>query len=158
MRTESGALVRVIRGIGTVSDWSGRVAAWLVLPLIALVLSTADSDADTVHARFPHDLPSPESVFTRMFPELPPFAPQTDAVRNVVKLLGARGGLLDALDNLSDPVQSVINPAFSPNNPNNAAMTAGITFLGQFLDQGLIRMDGRTRAIVNLQGVRKLIG
>ncbi len=30
--------------------------------------------------------------------------------------------------------------------------------LGQFLDQELIRMDGRTRAIVNLQGVRKLIG
>ena len=34
MTTESGTLVRVIRGIDTVSDWSGRIAAWLVLPLI----------------------------------------------------------------------------------------------------------------------------
>lgn len=118
----------------------------LVLPLIALVLSTADSDADTVNARFPRGLPSPESVFTRMFPELPPFAPQTDAVRNAVKLLGARGGLLDALDNLSDPVQSVVNPAFSPNNPNNAAMTAGITFLGQFLDHD-VTLDLRSRLL-----------
>ena len=30
--------------------------------------------------------------------------------------------------------------------------------LGQFRDEGLIRMDGRTRTIVNQQGVRKLIG
>ncbi len=118
----------------------------LVLPLIALVLSTADSDADTVNARFPRDLPSPESVFTRMFPELPPFAPQTDAVRNAVKLLGARGGLLDALDNLSDPVLSVTNPALSANNPNNAAMTAGITFLGQFLDHD-VTLDLRSRLL-----------
>jgi TRAP-type mannitol/chloroaromatic compound transport system permease small subunit len=34
MGTESGALVRVIRSIDAVSDWSGRIAAWLVLPLI----------------------------------------------------------------------------------------------------------------------------
>ncbi len=118
----------------------------LVLPLIALVLSTADSNADTVHARFPRDMPSPESVFTRMFPELPPFAPQTDAVRNAVKLLGARGGLLDALDDLSDPVQSVANPALSANNPNNAAMTAGVTFLGQFLDHD-VTLDLRSRLL-----------
>lgn len=34
MTTDSGALVRVIRGIDKVSDWSGRIAAWMVLPLI----------------------------------------------------------------------------------------------------------------------------
>ena len=34
MRTNSGALVRAIRGIDTVSDWSGRIAAWLVIPLV----------------------------------------------------------------------------------------------------------------------------
>lgn len=118
----------------------------LVLSLIALVLASVDSKADTVHARFPRDAPSPESVFTRMFPELPPFAPQTDAVRNAVKLLGARGGQLDALDNLSDPIQSITNPAFSPNNPNNPAMTAGITFLGQFLDHD-VTLDLRSRLL-----------
>jgi Animal haem peroxidase len=118
----------------------------LALPLIVLAWAALDSDADTVHARFPRDVPSPESVFTRMFPELPPFAPQTDAVRNAVRLLGARGGLLDALDNLSDPMQSVVNPAFSPNNPNNAAMTAGMTFLGQFLDHD-VTLDLRSRLL-----------
>jgi len=37
MTTESGALVRVIRGIDSVSEWSGRIAAWLVIPLIAVM-------------------------------------------------------------------------------------------------------------------------
>ena len=37
MRTESGALVRVIRGIDAISEWSGRIAAWLVIPLIAVL-------------------------------------------------------------------------------------------------------------------------
>ena len=34
MTPDSGALVRVIRGIDKASDWSGRIAAWMVLPLI----------------------------------------------------------------------------------------------------------------------------
>ena len=37
MGTESGALVRVIRGIDAISDWSGRIAAWLVIPLMAVL-------------------------------------------------------------------------------------------------------------------------
>ena len=37
MRTESGALVSVIRGIDAISEWSGRIAAWLVIPLIAVM-------------------------------------------------------------------------------------------------------------------------
>jgi TRAP-type mannitol/chloroaromatic compound transport system permease small subunit len=37
MATESGALVRVIRGIDMVSEWSGRIAAWLVIPLILVM-------------------------------------------------------------------------------------------------------------------------
>lgn len=76
--------------------------------------------------------------FTRMFPELPSFAPQTDAVRDQVKRLGEKGGLIDALDILSDPVLSITNPAqFSPNNPDNPNMTAGVTFVGQFLDHDI---------------------
>ena len=82
--------------------------------------------------------PNPEDTFTRMFPGLPPFAPQTDAVRKAAQKLGEKGGLLDAQDNLTDPIKSITEPGtFSPNNPDNPKMTAGITFLGQFLDHDL---------------------
>ncbi len=37
MEMESDALVRVIRGIDAVSEWSGRIAAWLVLPLVFIM-------------------------------------------------------------------------------------------------------------------------
>ena len=56
-------------------------------------------------------------------------------------MLGEKGGLIDALDNLTDPIQSILNPKeFSPNNPDNPNMTAGVTFFGQFLDA----KDGRS--------------
>lgn len=73
-----------------------------------------------------------------MFPGLPPYAPATDEARERAKQLGVRGGILDALDNLTDPVQSITNPSvFSPNNRDNPNMTAGVTFFGQFLDHDL---------------------
>jgi hypothetical protein len=85
--------------------------------------------------------PNADSTFTRMFPDLPPFAPQTDALRSALQELGRAGGLMDAFDNLSDPVRSITEPgAFSPSNPDNPSLaeggnsTAGMTFLGQFLD------------------------
>jgi TRAP-type mannitol/chloroaromatic compound transport system permease small subunit len=37
MQTESGKVVRAIRIIDAISDWSGRVFAWLILPLIAVM-------------------------------------------------------------------------------------------------------------------------
>ena len=54
--------------------------------------------ADTVSARFPRDAHDRANVFTRMFPDLPPFAAQSDAVRNAAQLIGAKGGVLDAKD------------------------------------------------------------
>jgi hypothetical protein len=73
-----------------------------------------------------------------MYPDLPSFAPQTAAARGAMQRMGARGDLFDAGDNLTDPVQSILNPAvFSPNNPDNPNMSAGMTFLGQFLDHDI---------------------
>jgi hypothetical protein len=79
-----------------------------------------------------------------MFPQLQPFAPPTDAEREQAKQLGEAGGLMDALDNLTDPIQSITNPGvFSPNNPDNPNMTAGVTFFGQFLDHD-VTLDPRS--------------
>ena len=79
-----------------------------------------------------------EMSFTRMFPELPPFAPPTDEAREQAKKLGEKGGLIDAKDDLSNPIFSITHPDLSINNPNNHNMTAGITFLGQFLDHDIM--------------------
>ena len=44
----------------------------------------------------------PDDVFSRMFPGLPPFAPQTDESREQAKNLGVIGGILDAKDTLAE--------------------------------------------------------
>jgi hypothetical protein len=52
--------------------------------------------------------------------------------------LGAPGGLMDAKDPLHEgPIRLITNPELSPNNRDNPSMTAGLTFLGQFLDHDL---------------------
>lgn len=84
------------------------------------------------------DSRSSENTFIRMFPGLNPFAPASDEAREQAKRLGAQGGPIDAMDLLTDPIQSILNPAVhSPNNPDNPTMTAGMTFLGQFIDHDL---------------------
>ena len=93
---------------------------------------------NSVHVISPTHPRHPDDSFTRMFPGLPSFSPQTDEARDRAKALGVQGGILDAQDNLTDPVQSITNPdVFSPNNPDNPNMTAGVTFFGQFLDHDL---------------------
>ena len=87
---------------------------------------------------------APDNSFTRMLPDLPPIAPPTDAAREQAKKLGEKGGLIDAVDNLTDPIQSITNPdVFSPNNHDNPNMTAGVTFFGQFLDHD-VTLDPRS--------------
>jgi hypothetical protein len=68
---------------------------------------------------------------------LPSFASQTDSARGHAKKLGEKSGLIDALDDLTDPILSITDPLRSVNNPDNPNMTAGMTFLGQFLDHDI---------------------
>jgi hypothetical protein len=78
------------------------------------------------------------TTFGRIFPDLPPFAAATDAVRVALAELGRRGGLLDANDDLSKgPVLLITDPSLSANNPNNPTHTAGTTFFGQFVDHDI---------------------
>lgn len=123
-----------------------RATCVVVLGLTGLLSSTTEqviaaedlSERNNLHVTKPTRPRFPDDVFSRMFPGLPPFAPQTDESREQAKKLGEKGGVIDAADLLTDPIQSILNPAvFSPNNPDNPNMTAGVTFFGQFLDHDL---------------------
>ena len=78
-----------------------------------------------------------EGRFGRLFPTLPPFAADTPLIRDALAELGAKGGPMDAGDDLSDPITLITDPAKSVDNPDNPAMTAGFTFLGQFVDHDM---------------------
>jgi hypothetical protein len=76
--------------------------------------------------------------FSRLFANLPPFAEPTPDVQRALRNLGAPGGLMDAGDPLHlGPILLITNPELSPNNRDNTAHTAGVTFLGQFLDHDM---------------------
>ncbi len=75
--------------------------------------------------------------FGRLFPTLPPFSADTPLIRDSLDKLGAPGGPMDAGDDLSDPVALLTEASLSDHNPDNPTMTAGMTFLGQFLDHDM---------------------
>ncbi len=75
--------------------------------------------------------------FGRLFASLPPFAPDTQLMRDALAELGAVGGPMDAGDDLSNPITLITDPAKSVHNPDNPTLTAGFTFLGQFLDHDM---------------------
>lgn len=86
---------------------------------------------------------TPQSVFYdtgrfgRLFPTLPPFAADTPSMRDGLAELGAKGGPMDPDDDLSDPITLITDPAKSADNPNNPTITAGFTFVGQFIDHDM---------------------
>ena len=93
------------------------------------------------HGVYPHDIVPPTSKyfdagrFGRMFGKLPAFASDTPEIRAALLDIGKPGGIMDAKDKLSEgPIKLITDPALSAHNPNNPTLTAGFTFLGQFLE------------------------
>lgn len=100
----------------------------------AAVLSPSDVLAQAIETR----ARTQPQRFSRMFDRLPSFAEATPAVRAALTDLGAPGGLMDAQDPLHlGPLELLRRPDLSPNNRDNPAHTAGITFLGQFIDHDM---------------------
>jgi hypothetical protein len=80
----------------------------------------------------------PQERFGRLFPKLRPFAEPSRGLKDALLELGRPGGLLDAKDDLTaGPVRLITDSNLSVGNLNNAAHTAGTTFMGQFMDHDL---------------------
>ena len=84
--------------------------------------------------------PASPARFTRLFPQLPPFAEASPQLAAALLDIGRPGGIMDAQDDLvAGPAALITNPALSLNNPNaNLPFgTAGTTFFGQFIDHDM---------------------
>jgi Animal haem peroxidase/TAT (twin-arginine translocation) pathway signal sequence len=94
-----------------------------------------------------HTAPATSVDFGRIFPHLRPFAEANDTVRAALLEVGKPGGILDAGDQLSaGPKALILDPSVNGNptasdpygtNPDNPSMTAGSTFVGQFVDHDI---------------------
>jgi hypothetical protein len=90
------------------------------------------------------DVPPPLTLynqgnFGRLFPQLPAFAADSPEVRENLIELGKAKGIMDAQDP-PPPANPLLPRPDDPrgeDNPNNPDHTAGLTFLGQFLDHDL---------------------
>jgi hypothetical protein len=80
--------------------------------------------------------------FSRLFPNLPSQFPTTEPMlqrtKDALFDIGGFGHVLDAKDPIGRaPVELIVDPAASVNNPDNPNMTAGATFMGQFFDHDM---------------------
>jgi hypothetical protein len=100
----------------------------------AAVLGQSDVIAQTIETR----TRTQPQRFSRIFDRLPSFAEATPALRAALTDMGAPGGLMDAQDPLHfGPIELITKPELSPDNRDNPTHTAGITFLGQFIDHDM---------------------
>ncbi|HEY2201385.1 MAG TPA: peroxidase family protein, partial [Solirubrobacteraceae bacterium] len=91
--------------------------------------------------------PASRVDFGRIFPNLPPFGEANDTVRAALLEVGQPGGILDGQDALTaGPKALIVDPTVNGNptstnpygtNPDNPTMTAGSTFVGQFVDHDI---------------------
>jgi Animal haem peroxidase len=115
------------------SEWAAGVRFWvlcvgLYVAIGAAIASGQQPDASATTA----------DHFGRMFNNLPPFAAQNPSVTEALIELGRPGGLMDADDDLdAGAFELIVNPVLNLKNPNNDAHTAGVTFMGQFLDHDM---------------------
>src|SRR6516225_2984376 len=130
---------------------AGAVGAGLAAASAGLLAGQAAAAPVAAGARsrpmLPPGAPSSSAFFGRMFPRLAPFAEPSDTVRAALLEAGAPGGILDARDDLAaGPKALIVDPAVNGNptpanpygtNPDNPAMTAGSTFVGQFTDHDI---------------------
>lgn len=80
--------------------------------------------------------------FSRMF-DLPSFARPSQELREALTEMGRPGGMMDANDPLDvGPIRLITEPELSPNNRDNPTNSAGVTFMGQFLDHDITRDAG----------------
>ncbi len=76
--------------------------------------------------------------FGRIFGALPPFASDNPSVRQSLLQLGEPGGIMDAQEPATaTPLDLILDRNLSASNVDNPRMTAGMTFLGQFLDHDM---------------------
>ena len=127
----------------------GLAAAPSAAGLLAGRASAAAPPARTAGTAAPGGSGAPASpgLFGRIFPGLKPFAEATDKVKAALLQVGMPGGIMDARDDLAaGPVALITDPAVNGNptaanpygtNPDNPVMTAGSTFVGQFIDHDI---------------------
>ena len=79
-----------------------------------------------------------QGKFGRLFQNLPAFSSDSPALRAALLKIGERNGVMDAKDDLTQAPQNLIlQQPLLANNPDNPDLTAGMTFLGQFLDHDM---------------------
>ncbi|GIE95633.1 hypothetical protein [Paractinoplanes rishiriensis] len=97
---------------------AGTAGAVAVGPMCAMA-----GPARAVHAATPADR---FDRFGRIFTSLPPFLTEVDQRLRDALVDGRRGGILDAADNLAaGPIQLILDPALSLNNPDTRHRPGG---------------------------------
>ena len=140
---------RMLAGAGSAGAGLAAASAGL-LPGTGPAARAAAAGGDATgpaHSAAAPGAPADSALFGRIFPQLPPFAPATDAVRAALAEVGMPGGIMDARDDLAaGPKALILDPAVNGNptsadpygsNPDNPTMTAGSTFVGQFTDHDI---------------------
>ena len=134
----------------------GATGAGLVAGSVSASAGLGTSQADAAAraaggpGRHPHGhggAPASSVDFGRFFPHLRPFAEANDTVRAALLEIGKRGGIMDAGDQLAAGAKAlIVDPSVNGNptaadpygsNPDNPTMTAGSTFVGQFVDHDI---------------------
>jgi hypothetical protein len=105
------------------------------------------ASASSYHHGSTPGVPADSSDFGRIFPSLKPFSEANDKVRAALVEVGKPGGIMDAQDDIAaGPKALIVDPNVNGNansedpygtNPDNTTMTAGSTFVGQFIDHDI---------------------